>query len=213
LEVDGRTWFTDGAQFNGSGTIDAVSTIKGTFFQDGADLSNVSLISSGEIHVVDFFEGTASMHALSMRNTASLHLSMWFSDQQQQQIMHDTLNVQDQAILDGTLVLSLNPETDLPVGETITMLQAGSISGTFDAIDDSQLGPNRRAYVTITDTTVEVFVTCLTDLNADGQSNFFDVSMFLAQYNDMDPQADLNNDGQFNFFDVSIFLSSYDMGC
>ena len=212
LEVDGRTWFTEGAQFSGSGTIDAVSTVKGTFFQDGADLNGVGLISSGEIHLVDFFEGTASVHALTMRDSASLHLSMWYSDQQQQ-IMHDTLNVQDQAVLDGTLVLSLNPETDLPVGETITMLQADSISGNFDAVDDSQLGPNRRAYVTITDTAVEVFVTCATDLNADGQSNFFDVSMFLAQYNAMDPQADLNNDGQLNFFDVSIFLSNYDMGC
>ena len=83
----------------------------------------------------------------------------------------------------------------------------------FDSIDFSGLGPNRRAFVTITGTTVEVFVTCFADLNADGQANFFDASEFMVLYQQQDPMADLNGDGQFNFFDVSAFLSAYDMGC
>lgn len=212
LEVDGHTWFVEGAQVNGSGTLDAVSTIKGIFFQDGADLGNISLIASGDIQLIDFFQCTASMNNLTMRNTASLDASMYFSGLENQ-ILSDKIIVQDHAILNGTLVLTNYPETDLPAGETVTILEAGSIDGEFDSIDYSGLGPNRRAFVTITDTTVEVFVTCFADLNADGQANFFDASEFMVLYGQQDPMADLNGDGQFNFFDVSAFLSAYDMGC
>lgn len=212
LEVDGRTWAIEGAQFNGSGTIDAVSTTKGTFFQDGADLGNVSLISSGVIGLADFFQSVASVHALTMRNTASLHASMYFSDLQQQ-IVSDKLNVQDHATLDGTLVLSNFPETGLPVGETVTILEAGSISGNFDDIDFSGLGFNRRAFVTVDSDSVEVFVTCAADLNADGIANFFDLSVYLALFNSMDPAADLNNDGVLNFFDVLSFVNAMQFGC
>ena len=212
LEVDGFTWFVPNAQFNGSGTIDAVSTGKGTYFQDGANLMDVSFISSGEIILTDIFQSVASVHALTMRDTASLNVSMFYSEQQMQ-IVTDKLIVQDHAVLDGKLVLSLYPDTDLPVGETVTILEAASISGEFDEIDDSGLGFNRRAFVTIDNDSIEVFVTCSADLNADGQTNFFDVSMFLSQFNTEDPLADLNDDGQFNFFDVSMFLTAFENGC
>ncbi|MCR9077078.1 MAG: hypothetical protein NXI07_13650, partial [bacterium] len=180
--------------------------------QDGADLGNVSLISSGGIYPTDFFNSQATVHALTMRDTASLNTSMWYS-QQQNQILTDKLSVADHAILDGTLVLVNFPEGDLPTGGTVTILEAASIEGEFDAIDFSGLGTNRRAFVTITDTTVEVFVTCLADINADGEADFFDASAFMTLFNQQDPLADMNDDGQFNFFDVSAFLSAYDLGC
>ncbi len=212
LEADGNAWFVPGAQVNGTGTIDIVSTIKGIYFQDGADLGNVSLISSGAISLIDFFESHASVHELTMRPTASLNMSMWYSDLQDE-IISDLLTVQDHAILDGDLLLTNYPETDLPSGRTVTILEAASIEGEFDSIDFSGLGPNRRAFVTITETTVEVFVTCFADLNADGQLNFFDASEFMVLYQQQDPLSDLNADGQFNFFDVAAFLSAYDLGC
>lgn len=212
LEADGNTWFVPGAQVNGTGTIDIVSTNKGIFFQDGADLGNVSLISSGGITLLDIFESHASVHELTMRSTASLNMSMWYSGLQDE-IITDLLTVQEHATLDGDLILTNYPETDLPAGRTVTILEAASIVGEFDSIDFSGLVPNRRAFVTITDTTVEVFVTCFADLNADGQANFFDTSEFMVLYGQQDPMADLNGDGQFNFFDVSAFLSAYDMGC
>jgi hypothetical protein len=212
LEADGNTWFVPGAQVNGTGTIDIVSTIKGIYFQDGADLGNVSLISSGAISLIDFFESHASVHELTMRPTASLNMSMWYSGLQDE-IITDLLTVQDHAILDGDLILTNYPETDLPSGRTVTIVEAASIEGEFDSIDFSELGPNRRAFVTITETTVEVFVTCFADLNADGQLNFFDASEFMVLYQQQEPLADLNADGQFNFFDVAAFLSAYDLGC
>lgn len=212
LEADGNTWFVEGAQVNGSGTLDIVSTVKGIYFQDGADLGNVSLESSGGVYLSDLFDAQASVHALTLRNTASLNISMWYS-QQQDQILNDKLTVNDHAILDGELILSNFPESELPAGETVTILEAASIEGEFDAIDFSELGTNRRAFVTITDTTVEVFVTCFADINADGEADFFDASEFMTLFNQQDPLADMNEDGQFNFFDVSAFLSAYDLGC
>jgi len=54
---------------------------------------------------------------------------------------------------------------------------------------------------------------CPTDLNGDGDLNFFDVSAFLAAFAANDPTADFNNDGFFNFFDVSAFLTAFAAGC
>ncbi len=51
---------------------------------------------------------------------------------------------------------------------------------------------------------------CLADLNDDGVLNFFDVSLFLA---DFAAGGDYNSDGATNFFDVSAFLSDFNEGC
>ena len=50
-------------------------------------------------------------------------------------------------------------------------------------------------------------ILCPSDINNDGQINFFDVSEFL------NTMPDFNNDGEFNFFDVSAFLASFSAGC
>jgi hypothetical protein len=54
---------------------------------------------------------------------------------------------------------------------------------------------------------------CAADWNRDGLVNFFDVSGFIADFNDADPAADLNDDGLFNFFDVAEFIAIYNAGC
>ena len=55
--------------------------------------------------------------------------------------------------------------------------------------------------------------TCQADLNADDDLNFFDISAFLAAFNNRAPAADFNNDGLFNFFDISAFLNAFAAGC
>ena len=47
------------------------------------------------------------------------------------------------------------------------------------------------------------------DFNADGSRDFFDVSAFLAAFNDGDPLADMTGDGEIDFFDVSQFLQYF----
>ena len=54
---------------------------------------------------------------------------------------------------------------------------------------------------------------CPSDLNCDGEVNFFDVSAFLQCFDAQGPECDLNNDGMHNFFDVSLFLNLYSAGC
>jgi hypothetical protein len=51
---------------------------------------------------------------------------------------------------------------------------------------------------------------CDADLNGDGELNFFDVSLFLSQFQG---GGDYNGDGSTNFFDVSAFLSDFNAGC
>ncbi len=51
---------------------------------------------------------------------------------------------------------------------------------------------------------------CPADLNDDGVYDFFDVSMFLMDFN---AGGDYNGDGNTDFFDVSQFLMDYNAGC
>jgi len=55
---------------------------------------------------------------------------------------------------------------------------------------------------------------CTADFNNDGQLDFFDVSAFIAAYQNGDPSADLAAPfGELNFFDVSAFIAVYNAGC
>ena len=51
---------------------------------------------------------------------------------------------------------------------------------------------------------------CHADLNNDGQLNFFDVSLFIQQYQ---AGGDYNGDGNTDFFDVSQYIQDYNAGC
>lgn len=53
---------------------------------------------------------------------------------------------------------------------------------------------------------------CRPDINGDGQLNFFDISMFLSQFN-VAETCDYNGDGECNFFDISDFLADIAAGC
>lgn len=46
----------------------------------------------------------------------------------------------------------------------------------------------------------------LSDMNLDGETNFFDVGIFINYVLAEDPRADLDGNGVVNFFDISLFL-------
>jgi hypothetical protein len=54
---------------------------------------------------------------------------------------------------------------------------------------------------------------CQVDMNADGELNFFDVSLFLQAYIARDPVADFTGTGSVDFHDISAFLVFYQAGC
>ncbi|CAN0592012.1 unnamed protein product [Laminaria digitata] len=92
-------------------------------------------------------------------------------------------------------------------------MEGSNISEKFNAV--SVPAPAAGFVTRVYNTGTELFVgqTCPSDTNLDGNLNFFDVSVFLSNYNAGSLDADLNNDGMLNFFDVSTFLSSYNSGC
>ncbi len=211
LEVDGDTWIVPGASFLGEGTIDAVSTVERTVFQEDSDLSDVGFRSAGEVNIASWMQdGVATMGSLTLESTADLYIHM--SDILDV-ITTEHYVVHDEATLDGTLMLDWVGGEPAPVGETVTIIEAGSIVGAFQEVDDSGLGFNRRAFVTYDNDSVEVFVTCGADVNADGVVDFFDVLAFLSQFESDDPAADVNEDAVLDFFDVQMFLALYDLGC
>ena len=56
-------------------------------------------------------------------------------------------------------------------------------------------------------------IECVADFNADGLSDFFDISAFLSAFSMQNPAADLSPDGVFDFFDISEFLTGFAQGC
>ncbi len=93
------------------------------------------------------------------------------------------------------------------------IMEGSDITEKFNAV--SVPAPAAGFVTRVYNTGTELFVgqTCPSDTNLDGVLNFFDVSVFLSNYNAGSLDADLNNDGTLNFFDVSTFLSSYNAGC
>lgn len=53
-------------------------------------------------------------------------------------------------------------------------------------------------------------ICCPPDRNCDGSLDFFDVSLFLTDFN---AGGDYNGDGSTDFFDVSLFLTDFSSGC
>lgn len=54
---------------------------------------------------------------------------------------------------------------------------------------------------------------CDADLDENGELNYFDVALFLEQFQLSSPAADLNGDGIINFYDVAEFLSLFIQQC
>jgi len=125
----------------------------------------------------------------------------------------DLLDSTSTIAIEGTLRV-IYTDGFAPTGYWARKIMEGSdIVGKFTTVD---VPPAPAGFVTrVYNSGTEVFVgqTCPSDTNLDGVLNFFDVSVFLSNYNAGSSAADLNNDGELNFFDVSTFLNSYNMGC
>ncbi len=109
----------------------------------------------------------------------------------------------------------------------VGMLNDGS--GTFAApelfIPDTSIrvqgdfdGDGDQDFVGIRESKIVIFINecsmeCAADMTSDGSLNFFDISVFMTAFMNLDPIADFTNDGMFNFFDASAFLSAFNTGC
>lgn len=212
LEVDGETWTTSGATFLGDGEIYADSSLKSTYLQDDSDLAGVSLRSRGSVYLVETFgNGRASMANLTLEPTATLVATIEAFNAPGGS---DRYLVGGQATLDGTLKLDLRVGLEDPTpGETYTIIEAGSVVGTFDEVDLSEVSDQFRAEVGYHADRVDVFVTCKADINGDGVVNGTDYGAWLNAFNHNMPVADQNGDGVVDPTDFGAWLANFNSGC
>lgn len=125
----------------------------------------------------------------------------------------DLLDSSSTIAIDGTLEV-IYTDGFAPSGYWARKIMEGNgITGKFDAVIVPAPAAGFVTRVYNDGNNLFVGQTCPSDTNLDGVLNFFDVSVFLSNYNAGSSAADLNGDGILNFFDVSVFLSSYNMGC
>jgi hypothetical protein len=116
----------------------------------------------------------------------------------------------------STLRLIVNPDVILSVGDTFELVQARTLTGQFTNLEGLDLGSGRSFEVIQDDGGITAFISpadCAVDLVLDGVLNFFDVSAFIAFFQEGNPVADFNADGNFDFFDVSAFVVAFGRGC
>lgn len=92
---------------------------------------------------------------------------------------------------------------------------AQGVTGRFDQIlAPTPADPRLEVRARYLPTEIRVGAFCKADFNADALLNFFDVSDFIALYNQQDPSTDLSAPlGVINFFDLSAYITRYNQGC
>ena len=209
LELSGDARFY-AATYAGDGLLKTQGANDAVRLFSPADLNTLGLEAAGPVEVDNGQAGQVGMNALTLLPSAVLHIDLGddgFGS------THDRIVVADQAALGGQLRIGPSNGATVPFGQTYTVLTAGTVVGDFDSVDDSQLGPAYRTFVTVHADRVEIYVGCFADLQPNGGVDFFDIAEFLNLYNAMDPLADVNEDGLFNFFDVAMFIGLFNNGC
>jgi hypothetical protein len=214
LEVRGNAVVWDEAQVLGSGVINASQTTKSLALRDGADTGSVGIQIAGMVELGWYGETSAmaSAGSLAIAPTGSLAIDIAGDEASGS---FDALSVVGDASIDGTLVVRWSADLgDAPIGETYTVLSAGSASGAFDAVDFAGLGTNRRAHVSVHADRVDVTVTCLGDLNADGVLDLSDITAFVEAFTGGDPAADVAPPlGLLDLNDINAFVFFFQGGC
>jgi len=68
-------------------------------------------------------------------------------------------------------------------------------------------------WVNLADSEHFVQLICPGDTDNNGTTNFFDLSLFITQFNAGTLRADWDDNGLLNFFDISDYLSDFLLGC
>ncbi len=97
---------------------------------------------------------------------------------------------------------------------TIVTADAG-VTGTFDTLiaPPPPADPRLSYKIGYFDNEIRIGAVCDSDIDFNGEIDFFDISSFLSLFTMQDPAADYNQDGEYDFFDISLFLSSFASGC
>ncbi|MAY75950.1 MAG: hypothetical protein CMJ31_14770 [Phycisphaerae bacterium] len=209
-EIDGNTTVRSDATFSGSGTFRATHTGKTATLDDGADLGSLSFQALGRVEIDGESIGEAAADELVLLPTSTLAVDLAGAGED---VSQDRLTIAGQAAVLGDIEVRWAGGDVVPLGQTYTIITAGSVTGAVDDIDFSGLGPNRRAFVDLNDDNVQVFVTCLADLDRSGNLDIGDVVKFLQSFGAQDDLANFGGGPQFDIADVVGFLNAFGLGC
>lgn len=128
----------------------------------------------------------------------------------------DSLHVDGQAQLAGTLMVSLSKGYTPAVGDRFAIITAHSIQGAFDHLDLPRMPEPTLFDVEYAPSTVTLVVKphpdIVGDLNRDRQVNATDVNLLLAEWGKPNSRADLNRDGKVDAIDMSVLLGNWGAG-
>ncbi|MFG0246455.1 MAG: hypothetical protein ACF8MF_10460 [Phycisphaerales bacterium JB052] len=126
---------------------------------------------------------------------------------------HDRISNTNALTLNGTLEIRFADGFEPDGYWARQVIESGSILAQFDSIEVPSTPPGLITRTYNTGTELLVGQTCLADFDLDGDTDFFDVSLFITAFSNGLNNADLNDDGLLNFFDVSDFVVAYSAGC
>ncbi|MEM1183650.1 MAG: hypothetical protein AAGI53_01475 [Planctomycetota bacterium] len=215
LEVRGHVVFWPAASMSGGGTIHAASIVKDVRFRPGSSTGDVGIVASGGVGIggYDVTVGEASTAALELTPTATLNINIAGDTSSD---AFSRIDVAGDAYLDGTMNVAWtgDDDQDPPLGETYTVLTADSVTGSFDEVDFTGLGETRRAHVSVTPTTVEVLVSCISDFDGNGLLDLSDIDAFIVAFLNNDELADIAAPfGVFDLDDIDMFVTTFQSGC
>ncbi len=125
---------------------------------------------------------------------------------------HDRLDVFGDAILDGTLDVSLLDGFNPQVDDTFTILTAETIDGVFDQLEQPVLF-GRRFEVLYEPTVVLLRVATRApgDGDADGDVDAFDLGLWQTQFGETGAglAADFDGDGDVDAFDLGLWQTNF----
>ena len=128
---------------------------------------------------------------------------------------HDQLIVEGAASLAGELRIGLVQGFAANIGESFTILSAGSVTGTFDSVQGNTVAEGLRLVPVYQADTVELVVQLAADLDGDGDVDGVDLSGFFSSFTGPnngappDPLADLDGDGDVDGVDLSQAFSAF----
>jgi hypothetical protein len=122
---------------------------------------------------------------------------------------HDRLEVTGDAILGGTLEVSLLGGFAPAWGDAFTVLTAGAIDGEFETLDLPEAPAGLVYEVEYTDTAATLSLARRTDITRDLVVGAEDLGALLMQWGTTDALADVNGDGVVDGADLGIVLGDW----
>ncbi|MEZ6191782.1 MAG: hypothetical protein R3C45_10895 [Phycisphaerales bacterium] len=128
------------------------------------------------------------------------------------------INITGDALLAGTLQLSLINGFDPVVGQNFQIINADNINGTFDIVLAADLGSGKAFEVIYNPNNVTLLVTgpLKGDLNGDGFVGIDDLNIVLGNWNQSvppgDPLADPSGDDFVGIEDLNAVLGNWNAG-